>query len=347
MKIDARRADAFVAKPDSAVRAVLLYGPDAGLVRERLNALTRAVAGTVDDPFRVTEFNADVLRDDPARLGDEAAALSMTGGRRVVRIRDVGESQGEVFADWLESGVGEAMVIVTGGDLSPRSKVRAAFEAADRAGALPCYADDHEAVTRVARETLKAAGLGIGGDALDWLVDHLGGDRELSRREMEKLVTYMGPGPAGRSVSEDDVVACVGDTSAFDMDGMVYAMADGDQAGVQRSYARMVAEGTSPIAIVTAAARHLVRLYETRGRVADGKSLDQAMMSLRPLVFFKFKDRFKAQTNRWTEALLARGLSVLTEAEMAAKSTDMPAAAIAERALIRIAQAARGVERGR
>ena len=86
MKITGR-AEAFIAKPDPALAAILIYGPDAGLVRERLNALTKAVAGGLDDPFRISDIAPEALRDDPARLGDEAAALAFTGGRRVVRIR--------------------------------------------------------------------------------------------------------------------------------------------------------------------------------------------------------------------------------------------------------------------
>jgi DNA polymerase-3 subunit delta len=347
MKIQPARADGFIAKPDAKVRAVLIYGPDTGLARERLNALTRAVAGAVDDPFRVSEFSADVLKEDPARLRDEAASMALTGGRRVVRIRDAGDAQGSVFAEWLEDAIGDALVIVTASDLNARSKLRLAFEESDSAAAVACYADDDEAVGRVVRETLKAAGLAVSADALDWLTDHLGGDRELSRRELEKLVTYMGPGPSGRTVSEDDVLACVGDTAAFDLDGLIFAMADGDQAVMQRTFARLTAEGSSAIGILTAAARHLVRLHEVRGKLADGRGLESAMMSLRPPVFFKFKNRFQAQANRWSEALLARGLSVLTEAELAAKSTDMPAEAITERALIQIAQAARGASRPR
>jgi DNA polymerase III delta subunit len=62
-------------------------------------------------------------------------------------------------------------------------------------------------------------------------------------------------------------------------------------------------------------------------------------------VFFKFKSRFQQQAGRWSEALLARGLEVLTEAEVAAKSTDMPVEAIAERAFIQVAQAARSARR--
>ena len=345
MKIQNHRADGFIAKPDSSVRAVLIYGPDAGLVRERLNAVTRNIAGSADDPFRVSEFSADVLKDDPARLRDEAASMALTGGRRVVRIRDASDVIAELCGKWLKSPTGDALVVFSAGDLPARSKLRLAFEEADNAAAVPCYADDDEVIARLVREMLKAAGLSISGDALDWLVDHLGGDRELTRRELEKLIMYMGGNAVGKTIAEDDVVACVGDTAAVDLDGLIYAMADGDQATVQRIFARLTAEGTSPIGILTAASRHLVRLHEIRGKVADGRGIESAMMSLRPPVFFKFKSRFQAQANRWNENLLARGLGVLTEAEMAAKSTDMPAEAIIERALIQIAQAARAARR--
>lgn len=346
MKITGR-ADAFAARPDPKIRAVLLYGPDAGLIRERLNIMTKSVAGAIDDPFRVSEFNASALSDDPARLGDEAASLALTGGRRVVRVRDAGDTLGDLFAKFLENPLGDSLVIVTAGELSPRSKLRVAFEEADSGAALPCYADTSESLESVIRSTLKAAGLQITADALGWLTDRLGGDRELSRRELEKLILYMGPDTktAGGTISEEDVLACIGDTAALSLDDLTYAMADGDQASMQRVFGRLTAEGTSPVSILTAVARHMMRLHETRGRMAEGKSADAAIMSLRPPVFFKLKDRFQGQAKRWNETLLARGLDILMEAEMAAKSTDIPTEAAVERALMQLAQVGRSAGR--
>lgn len=341
MKITGR-AEAFIAKPDPALAAILIYGPDAGLVRERFNALTKAVAGGLDDPFRISDIAPESLRDDPARLGDEAAALAFTGGRRVVRIRGATDTVAEPIAAFAEDPVGGALVLVTADDLSPRSKLRLAFEKAERAAALPCYADNEQTLEAIIRETLKAAGLAVSGDALSWLTDRLGGDRELSRRELEKLVLYMGD---SKTVTEDDVLACIGDTAAMGLDDLIYAVGDGDQATVQRVFGRLTNEGTSSISILTSVARHVLRLHETRGRMADGKNLESALMSLRPPVFFKYKVRFTAQVNKWTEPLLARALDLLNEAEMTAKSTDMPADAVIERALIQIANVARSQRR--
>jgi len=347
MKIPASRAESFAAKPDAGVRAVLIYGPDIGLVRERFNSLTRAIAGTLDDPFRISEFANDQLRDDPARLGDEAAALSLTGGRRVVRIRDATDTTTKVFSTFLDDPIGDALILVEGGDLGPRSKLRAAFEKAEEAAALPCYSDESRSLENVISSSLKAEGLRITSDALGWLTDHLGGDRAQTRGEIEKLIVYAGGANAGseKTITEDDVLACIGDNAALGLDDLIYAVGDGDQITVQRIYGRLLAEAVSPISTLTSISRHFMRLHETRGRLADGKSVDQAAASLRPPVFFKHKRRFQTQVNKWSEALIARSLQILMEAELSAKSTDLPTAAIVERALIQIAQVGRSAAR--
>lgn len=349
MKITANRADGFLAKP-GAVKAVLLYGPDQGLVRERLNALTKLVAGRLDDPFRVSEFQASVLRDDPGRLADEAASMSLGGGRRVVRWRDADADArletavANAFEAFFESPLGDSLSIVTAGDIGSRAKLVTAFESSDHAAAIACYADDSRTLEVVIRETLKSQGVSATPDALAWLADRLGGDREVSRRELEKLALYKGN---HGTVTEEDARLCIGDSSAVELDDLIYAVGDGDQNTVQRAYGRLMGEGASPVTILNATARHFLRLHETRGRMSEGKSLEQALMALRPPLFFKVKGRFQHQAGMWTEQLIVRALDVLNEAEMNAKSTDLPAEAITERALMQIAQAGAGARRAR
>lgn len=350
MKLSGAAVEGFVRKPDAKIRAVLLHGPDAGLVRERMNALTVTVAGAIDDPFRVTELAAAVVRDDPARLADEAAALSFSGGRRVVRLRGqdadgrVETALAKIFESFFATAVGDSLVIVAMGEIGSRSALVRQFEAAATGAAIGCYLDDARTLETVIRDGLKRAGLEPTSDALSYLVDHLGGDREVTRRELEKLALYVGrPGV----VTEDDAIACVGDGAALALDDLVMAVGDGDQPTVQRIYGRLIDEGSSPIAVLGAVARHVLRLREATARVANGTSPDQAVSSLKPPPFFKVKPRMVAQAGRWTVALADRALEMLTEAELRAKSTDMPAVAVIERAMMQIAGAGRGSARGR
>ncbi len=97
MKITGPRVAGFLQRPDPQVRWVLIYGPDQGLARERADILVRGVVEDIRDPFLVVELGGASLRGDPARLGDEAAALSFTGGRRVVRFLDATDGLTSVF----------------------------------------------------------------------------------------------------------------------------------------------------------------------------------------------------------------------------------------------------------
>ncbi|MFL2770768.1 MAG: DNA polymerase III subunit delta [Rhodospirillaceae bacterium] len=344
MKIQTGRADSFAVAPDTNIQAILVYGPDIGLVYERAKILANSVLGGSSDPFRLTDLNASTIKADPSRLAEEAAAMALTGGRRVVKVRDATDAITKTVEKFLDATVGDTLLVFTSGELGPRSTLRRVFEKASNAAALPCYADDNHALDQLIRETFKEAGFALEQDARAFLADHLGGDRALSRRELEKLVVYKGtPSEKGdvRVVTLEDAMDCVGDTAAFDLDDLVYAMADGDQVMVQRVFGRMISEGTSPISILTAASRHLMRLHHARGLCGDGIRLDQVVMKLRPPVFFKRKGQFKAQAARWNGKLLARALELLTTAELHAKSTDMPARALIERALMQVSSAAK------
>jgi len=337
MKIPAGRGESFVKSPDAAMRAILVYGPDGGLVRERVQRLVKGVVADVKDPFRVAELTPARLKEDPARLADEAAALALTGGRRVVVLRDAGDSQAEIIASFLANPKGDALVVVEGGEMGPRSALRKLFEGADNAAALACYADEGGSLAAVIQEELKTAGLAADPDALAFLIGHLGGDRRLTRSEMGKLVVYMGG--AGR-VRLEDAVACVGDSAALSMDDLALAAADGDHATAQRVLDRLLREGTPPVSVLRALARHFLRLHLAAGLVAQGRSPEQALAALKPPVIFKVADRVKRQLSRWPAETVGRALEVLTEAEIDCKTTGMPAAEICSRALMQLARAA-------
>ncbi len=53
--------DAFVARPDPARPVVLVFGPDAGLVSERVNALVKASVDDPNDPFALARLEGEDL----------------------------------------------------------------------------------------------------------------------------------------------------------------------------------------------------------------------------------------------------------------------------------------------
>lgn len=340
MKIAPRNVDGLLNKPPDNLRAVLLYGPDIGLVRERALILAKTVADDPGDPFRVAEITPPQLKDEPGLLRDEMAALALTGGRRLVRLRSAGNAEaGAVQAVLDASDGGDSVLLVEAGELGPRDAMRKIFEAHEAAAAVACYADEGQTLDALVRGILGGHGLDAEADAVALLVGILGADRALSRQELEKLALYKGKGAGPVTVA--DVRACVGDDAPLARDDVALAVGSGDQPGLDRALARCFASGDSPVSVLRAVTRHFDRLHRLSERVRAGASVDQAVRSARPPIFFKHQATIRGQLQQWRPGGIAAALGLLMDAETACKTTGNPDLAICSRALLRIANAAR------
>ncbi|GAB5470059.1 MAG: DNA polymerase III subunit delta [Rhodospirillales bacterium] len=339
MKVQPRDAERFCAKPPEEVFAILLYGPDRGLVRERAQRLARGVVPDAKDPFRIAELEAEELASDPARLRDEAQALSFGGGRRLVTVRGAGDSLGKLFQDFLKEPPGDALILVEAGDLGPRA-LRKAFEGAKLGAAVACYRDEGESLVNLVRQHLQAAGLQVAPDALAYLGQRLGGDRRLTRLELDKLVLYKGPpgansGEAPR-IELEDAIAVVGDSAERTLDDLALAIGSGDLTAALRDLTRAWAEGAQPITLLRALARHFQRLHLLAGEIARGTTAGDAVKRLRPPIFWKHQAAIAAQARAWPADRLGWALGRLLEAEAACKRSGAPAQLLAERALLEL-----------
>lgn len=333
MKIPPARADAFSGNPPADMRAILYYGPDSGMVRERALNSARAVATDLSDPFSVVEFGAEALRDDPARLADEAAAMSLAGGRRLVRLRNADDGAATAMENALSLSW-DALVIVEAGQLGPRSKLRLLFEKAGDAAAVGCFLDEGTGLAQLIRQSIEKAGFSADRDVIDWIAANLGSDRMVTRSELEKLALYA----SGKTeISMEDARAIIGDSAAVTVDDVVEASVGGNIGALAVAFARARYEGVEPVRIIRSGLRHLSRLEVAAAAVARGSSPEQAIKNLRPPVFFKQQQAFADQLRRWRSDLLARGRAELIRAEIECKSTDLPADAICERTLMRLA----------
>jgi DNA polymerase III subunit delta len=338
VKLAPARIASFLQRPDPEVRAVLCYGPDAGLVQERAVILAGAVCPDLHDPFRVADLQAVTLVADPARLADETAQIALLGGRRVIRIREAGDGLAPLFARWLDGSPGDGFVVVDAGDLPARSALRRLFEQASRAAAIGCYPDNARELGAVIRETLAAHRVTASRDAVGYLVEHLGGDRLLTRSELDKLALYAGD---SSHVALDDARTCIADSATLSLDDAIMAAAEGDSAGLDRALTRVFQEGASPVSVIRALLRHGQRLHARAAQVAAGASPDSALRTARPPIFFKQQESFRRQLERWSEARLRLQLDALGAAELAMKRTGLPAETICRNAMLALALAAR------
>jgi DNA polymerase-3 subunit delta len=341
VKIEPRQAEAFLKKPDPRIRAVVIYGNDDGLVAERAMQLAKTVCDDLQDPFRVIDIAGEALKHDPARLADEFGAMSLMGGRRVVRVRPAGEETVTALENLVDAPAGDALIVIEGGNLAPRSGLRALAETEACLAALPCYMDSAEALEGLVEGAARAQGLNLDTDALDWIVERLGGDRGQTRSEIDKLLLYKA-GDDARTITLDDAMAVLGDTAAIGIDSVVAAAFDGELIALDRALDRVFAEGGNPVQLVRSLQRHADQLHLVSSHAARGGTLEAAMFKARGLQRGgPLRQRFERHVRAWPLPRLSAALMRILDAEIECKSTGLPDEAIARRLCLGLASAAR------
>jgi DNA polymerase-3 subunit delta len=329
--------DAFVAKPDPARPVVLIFGPDAGLVRERAEKIIRLSVDDTADPFSLVRLEGDDL-SDTTRLVDEANTIPLFGGRRAVWVKAGGRNIAAAVEALLAAPSPDCRVVIEAGDLKRNAPLRSLCERAKVAVAIPCYADNERDLVRLIDEEMRAAGLSIAPEARAALVSLLGGDRQASRNEIRKLALYA----HGKSqVTVEDVSAVVAEASALALDGIVDAMFAGRTGEAESQFAKARAAGTAPGTIVFAALRQVYQLHKYRLAVEDGKSVTQVVEDAMPPIHFRRKPLIEAAVKAWTAARLERAMAQLAEAALEVRRQPNLAEALAQRAVLSIAVSAR------
>jgi DNA polymerase-3 subunit delta len=334
VKLAAREASRFLARPDPGFAAVLLFGADPMRIALKRAALVEALIGPDGAAdMRLTRIAGAELRRDPAVLLDAMKAMGFFAGPRAVLVDDATDAGAPAvaaaLADWSE---GDARLVVTAGALGAGSALRKGFEAAPRAVAIGIYADPPGRGEIEA--ALAAAGLAIPDRATM-------GDLEALARTLDpgdfaqftaKLGLYKRGDPS--PLSAEDIAACAPPAGEAEIDAMLALAADGDARGLARAFRGLGGGSGSPTGVTIAAGRYFRTLFAA----AAAGDPEAALARARPPVFGLRRARMAAQARGFGTAGLEKALALIIEADLALRSSrPTPGRALVERLLVRIA----------
>ena len=336
--------DRFLAAPAPEIRAVVIYGRDRAIVRERADAVARKAVKDINDPFDVAVITEADLDADGAKLFGELTALSMMGGRRLVRLRlddkpSADKSAAEALKAHVEGQLNpEALFLIEGGALGRDSALRKEAEKAAGAAVIPCYEDEAGDVARMIREGLAKDRVGLTNEALELLRARLPHERGVARQEIERLALYLGPG-SGVTATPADLDDFLGvEPEASLADAAIDAFG-GRLAQAQAGLRRAAQEGEGGPAAVRAMSFHLGRLRRTLTLVKSGAGAQEAAKASG--VFWKNEKEFLRQVRAWSLPQIDEVQAELLAGDRACKSSGAPDSLIAERLALTIAGRAR------
>ena len=326
-------ANRFFAKPDPARAGLLIAGADpmrVALKRQEVIAATIGPEGEAE--MRLTRIPAADLRKDGAVLLDAIKAIGFFPGPRVAFLEDATDALAPLITaalkDWRP---GDAQIVVTAGNLTPKSTLKKLFEAHPNAFCAMLY--DNPPTREEIEDALKKSGLvNIGREAMADL--HTLGralDPGDFRQMLEKISLYK-HGDA-TPLTPADVAAMAPATIEAEVDDLLAAVAEGQAGQVGLLMRRFEGQGVVPVTLCIQALRHFRSLH-----MAAADPAGPAMGLQKARVFGPRRDAMQRQAGAWGMHRLEAAVAELLETDLALRSTSRaPAMAVMERTLIRLA----------
>ena len=290
------------------IRALLVYGPDAGQADEYCDRAVEILGIEKDNLFAL---DADDLVVKQEALFAESCTPSMFGGQKMVIISNAGDSDTGIISDLISHPGLSAFVIVTAGELRAGGGLRSLFEGDKDVAALACYNDDERTLETLIRKELSAeSGIKqITPDAMAYMTTHLGGDRGITRGFLNKIAIYVSE---KHIVELEDVEKCLPDTGAVDTDDYLFSLTAGHLTQTMMALDRLLYSGAEPNMLIRMLVSHFKKLLVA---VVDGQL---------PRLFWKVEDKFRTALKIWSEQDITSVLTRLTELEGQLRTTGMP-----------------------
>jgi len=333
VKANATQVRAAVDKPNPETRLYLFHGPDESGATDLAERLARALGPDVE---RV-DIEMKMLREQPGRLADEAASMSLFGGVRYIRV--TGADEGALEAVTLLLGAeraGNPVVAIAPGIKASGKLVKAAI-AAPRAVAHGCYVPEGIEATKLAANVAREHGLRLTGDLPQRLAAASNGDRAILTREIEKLALFLDAAPERPRDADGAAFDAIGaDLGDSDLSDAIGAVIDGRVADIGAELARL-GDGVA-IPLMRQLARRLQGLAEMRLDLDKGGDVDQVLDKHR--VFFREKASTGRALRRWTSPQLVRAIERVRETERAVMRSGTAGEILADAEAVAVTRAA-------
>lgn len=337
MILKGAEAARYCSKPDPARVGLLIFGADAMRVAlKRQEAIAALVGPEGEAEMRLTRMSGGDLRKDGSLLLDAIKAVGFFPGPRVAFVEDATDGLADTVAIALkEWKPGDAVIVVTAGNLTGKSALKTLFEKHSSAVSIGLY-DDPPSREEI-ESALKKAGLrDIDREAmtdLNTLARAL--DPGDFRQTLEKIALYKYGDPT--PLTPADVAAMAPATIEAEVDDLIDAVAEARAQAIGPLFRRLEGQGVAPVTICIGALRHFRILHAA---ATDPQGPGVGIQKAR--VNFKQKDAMGRQAGQWGVRALEQAVAVLLETDLTLRSASKaPGMALMERALIRIAMTRR------
>ena len=297
-------------RPDPAIRLYLFHGPDEAGSRSLADRLLRGLGA------EKAVMLGQSVKADPARLPDEAGAISMFGDRRAIWIEPAGDEIAAGVEALLEAPACESPLIAISGALRKTSSLLKMGEAHSAALSHISYVPEGRDMDRAVIELGAARGLRLSPDLAQRIGSASGSNLAVAAQELDKFALYIDADPSRPRALDPETLDILGaDCAEADLMRLGDLALAGRLDELLDELGRLPHGGTEAIPILRALQRRLLMLAPLRARIEQGQSVDSVMTSMGKSLFWKDKPLIQKLLSTWPAERLAEAATRVSALE--------------------------------
>ena len=270
----------------------LFYGENEGYKNEAIEKIFN-----INISKNIYRYEEKEILDNFESFFESIQSKSFFEKEKLIIISRVSDKIKNIIEEIIEKNIEDIKIILNSGILEKKSKLRSLFEKKKNIICVPFYADSNQTLSKIINNFFREKKIIVSQEKINLLIDRCRGNRENLRNELDKIDNFV---KNKKNINIDQIMKLTNLAENYNVSELI----DSYLAANFKKTINILNENNFSIEDCILITRTLLikskRLYKLLLEVNDNKSIEEAISSFKPPIFWKDKETVKQQIKNWS-----------------------------------------------
>ena len=270
----------------------LFYGENEGYKNEAIEKIFN-----INISKNIYRYEEKEILDNFESFFESIQSKSFFEKEKLILISRVTDKVKNIIEEIIEKNIEDIKIVLNSGILEKKSKLRSLFEKNKNTICVPFYADSNQTLSKIINNFFREKKIITSQEKINLLIDRCRGNRQNLRNELDKIDSFI---KNKKNINMDQIMKLTNLAENYNVSELI----DSYLAANFKKTINILNENNFSIEDCMLITRTLLakskRLYKLLLEINNNKSIEEAISSFNPPIFWKDKETIKQQIKNWS-----------------------------------------------
>ena len=270
----------------------LFYGENEGYKNEAIEKIFN-----INISKNIYRYEEKEILDNFESFFESIQSKSFFEKEKLIIVSRVSDKIKNIIEEIIEKNIEDIKIVLNSGILEKKSKLRSLFEKNKNTICVPFYADSNQTLSKIINNFFREKKIIVSQEKINLLIDRCRGNRQNLRNELDKIDSFV---KNKKNINIDQIMKLTNLAENYNVSELI----DSYLASNFKKTNTILNENNFSIEDCMLITRTLLvkskRLYKLLLEINNNKSIEEAISSFNPPIFWKDKETVKQQIKNWS-----------------------------------------------